>query len=816
MSRVYRAELTGAGGFSKPVALKIVDFDDDPDPKVRRAVLDEAKLTALLKHPNIVETYDVGEVEDATFISMELVDGWSLQDLMDDEPIPGPVALELLIQLCEGLVHAHELTVDGRRVNLIHRDLKPSNALVDRRGVAQLMDFGIARADEIVNRTTVAGGLKGTPRYMSPEQATGQPLDQRSDLFSMGSLIYAVTTGEHLFGGEQVLQVVADIVSKALDYTAIAARVDRRVPGLGDVTARCLQRDPGARFQSSAELLDRLKPLRTMEVSVAEWLKQHPSDDDVTAFPTSPTDDPNATKNAAPPEGTPDRTAGRDLRWVTAGLLVLLVALAAAAFSLTKEEEDPPPDENATERPATAAPDVADDAWRGWLRDFTSLRRRAVLRERAEGLADGARRSFFVEISGPLTAPTACEGLDLEALAAAHPDTIGSLAEAACRAARWDYKGALFHARKAWDHPPLRATAAPLVRRLLAFTQPCPELLRQLPTLLEATPNDIEGWSHLASTYARCGAPEQARAHIAKVEALLTDEMPARQRLAVSREVAVVFLNQLDLEAARPWLDTLERLHDPDDPDRKYYEVTSLGLFLQGRYQAGLERLRDGVDRLRDEIGIGYAVLAASRFYVLIGLQLVDEANRVARDMDRILSTSGDPADRYQALIARAAVNAARGTLTTDKMPQWIETASRKLDQLNDMGRAERDAQLGLLYSHVGTADQCETILNRADPANKLLGGCRLLVAERLLNTGKPFAARRQYERALTEILGARFLYAQMVPAALMGLARARLATGEPKTAREALRRLTTNYANADRTIPEVDEAALLLQAIPP
>ena len=147
-AKVYEAELNGPAGFRKRVALKIVS--DVLDEEHRHDLINEARLGALLRHPNVVDIYELVEVESQLFVAMELVEGPTFLDLVRNHgPPPAEIALELCRQITRGLVHAHGLKVDGRSANLIHRDLKLSNILLDPAGLAKISDFGIARAETI-------------------------------------------------------------------------------------------------------------------------------------------------------------------------------------------------------------------------------------------------------------------------------------------------------------------------------------------------------------------------------------------------------------------------------------------------------------------------------------------------------------------------------------------------------------------------------------------------------------------------------------------------------------------------------------------
>jgi len=243
MARVYRAELRGPSEFRKAVAVKVVRPGlASEDERLHESLLREARIGGLLKHPNIVDIYDFGEVGKQAWIAMELIEGTDLATWLEHfGPPPPPVVLEIGIAICSGLADAHELSEDGRPANLIHRDLKPSNVLVSRKGEVKVMDFGIAKASGIVDGTTCTGMVRGTPRYLSPEQALAEPLDPRSDLFAVGLLLYELALGEPFFDQTTVTAVVASLLEVEARIT-VPSRLDSLeecIPGLPAVVVAC-------------------------------------------------------------------------------------------------------------------------------------------------------------------------------------------------------------------------------------------------------------------------------------------------------------------------------------------------------------------------------------------------------------------------------------------------------------------------------------------------------------------------------------------------------------------------------------------------
>jgi len=263
MGRVYRATLSGPSGFRKEVALKVIRPRGVDRDEAVRAFIDEARLCGLLRHPNVVDVYDFGATDGQPWLAMELVDGWPLDAILrEHESLPPTVVLDIAIQVAEGLMHAHELADRGAPLALVHRDLKPGNVLVTRQGIAKVMDFGLARAtagDDSQDSQVV----RGTPAYMSPEQASGDPLDPRSDLFSFGIMLYELAVGERPFLRENVIALMMALVQveDALTDPEFLGRPDAAVPGLGPILRSCLRRDPADRFDRARVLVEALRGL---------------------------------------------------------------------------------------------------------------------------------------------------------------------------------------------------------------------------------------------------------------------------------------------------------------------------------------------------------------------------------------------------------------------------------------------------------------------------------------------------------------------------------------------------------------------------
>ncbi len=223
----------------REVAIKTVDIaqlrSEGPDAEAR--FLREAQSAGRLSHPNIVTIYDVGETDTLAYIAMEYLPGSTLRDLMDRSLLPLDLALDTALQMAEALAFAHEHGV-------VHRDIKPANVVVTgRRGRIKLTDFGIAHL--LNSNQTQTGQMLGSPRYMSPEQAMGREVDGRSDIFSLGAVLYEMLTGHYAFDGDSL----PTIVYRVINETPPAAMPSRGAlpSGLAELLARMLHKNPASR-----------------------------------------------------------------------------------------------------------------------------------------------------------------------------------------------------------------------------------------------------------------------------------------------------------------------------------------------------------------------------------------------------------------------------------------------------------------------------------------------------------------------------------------------------------------------------------------
>src|SRR5215471_685448 len=253
MSDVYLAAMRGPLGFNKLLVLKRLRNLED-DGQALEMFLDEARLAARLKHPNIVDTYDVGQEVDSYFIAMEYLEGQPLSRIlkatrtMDVHPT---VWVHIIAEALHGLHHAHELCdYDGTPLELVHRDISPHNIFVTYEAEVKVVDFGIAKTKLSLSRTE-SGFLKGKIGYMAPEQALREGLDRRSDIFAMGVVLWEALAGRRPFEGD-----VATILGKLthVDIPKLAELRPDVDPRLIRIVERALKRYPNDRFATAAEM----------------------------------------------------------------------------------------------------------------------------------------------------------------------------------------------------------------------------------------------------------------------------------------------------------------------------------------------------------------------------------------------------------------------------------------------------------------------------------------------------------------------------------------------------------------------------------
>jgi serine/threonine protein kinase len=371
MGIVYAAEDSRLG---RSVALKFVSSNFANDEQAVARLRSEAKAASALNHPNICTIYDIGEENGHPFIVMELMKGQSLRERLNGGPVKPLQLVDLGIEVADALHVAH---TEG----IIHRDIKPGNIFITERGLVKILDFGLAKltptlassTTDFSVHTSVSGVAHGTPAYMSPEQATGVPLDGRTDLFSLGVVLYEAATGHHPFPGKTPAVVLAGI----LDRTPASPLVHNPdlPPRLIEIIGNCLEKDRELRYQSAADLRADLKRLRRdLDATSARGLDRT-TDDTVRRrdtpmgllAPRSSASD----LSAAPTQWVETANRGRSRNIAWGGAVVLAAVVVAAAFWIQSRPDavpsegavpvgapvaaEPPPPPTRTPNPATDA-----------------------------------------------------------------------------------------------------------------------------------------------------------------------------------------------------------------------------------------------------------------------------------------------------------------------------------------------------------------------------------------------------------------------------------------------------------------------------
>ncbi len=341
MAEVFLARVVGEEGFRREVVVKRIlpHLQDDPD--LVRLFISEARLAARLHHPNVVQVFDFGQLDGQHFIVMERIAGKNLAELSRvyeerSERMPAELAIHVAHEVLCGLAHAHgHRGDDGAPAPIIHRDVTPSNVMVSADGEVKLVDFGIAKAAAAHGEVTRV--LRGKASYLSPEQVAGHPVDHRTDIFSVGVVLWELLSGARLFAGGS-------------EPERLRAVVEARVPPLGGpplppgleaVVQRALAREPAARPQTAAELAAELRPFRGS--AGREWLAvelerlaQHSTGPRVVMAPHTPPSGvarpPGLVPDVEQPEtealSGPARPAPKRRRATLLGLAAGLAALA--------------------------------------------------------------------------------------------------------------------------------------------------------------------------------------------------------------------------------------------------------------------------------------------------------------------------------------------------------------------------------------------------------------------------------------------------------------------------------------------------------
>jgi non-specific serine/threonine protein kinase len=302
----------------RSVALKVMSAELARNAKQRKRFRSEAKAASRLNHPNICVIHETGETVDGRpFLAMEFIEGQTVEALTRKSRLKIREVIQIGIQVAEALDAAHTL-------RFVHRDIKPGNIMLDRRGQAKVLDFGLAKtfsSDDAAAATTLtaSGVLIGTPHYMSPEQVLGAELDGRSDLFSLGVVLYELVAGQRPFLGKTIGETLDQIVHRQPEPLGLENPIFS--PALDEIIARCLQKKPENRYGSAKELAEDLTRLRT----AAERATQ----------PASSREPPRAAGEAKPAFERPQRSAKRNSRSRAAAVIVGVTVIAIGIIAWT-------------------------------------------------------------------------------------------------------------------------------------------------------------------------------------------------------------------------------------------------------------------------------------------------------------------------------------------------------------------------------------------------------------------------------------------------------------------------------------------------
>lgn len=392
MAEIFLAAVEGPEGFEKEVVIKRIRSHFASDPGFVRMFVDEARVASRLHHPNIVQIFDFDRHEDSYYIAMEYVRGHSLWELRRRSrellrPVPPVLSAWVAAEVARALEHAHGLERNGARVGLVHRDVTPHNVLLSFDGAVKLGDFGIARVGQGL---TAPGTLKGKFAYMSPEQARGEPVDARTDVFALGIVLWELLTGGRLFEGSNELAILRAVQGSEI---APPARLNPDVPArLSETVLRALSRDPAGRFQSAGEFERALREVLLAEARSVE-------DTDLGAFlraafapdPPAPTSEPAAAAEApAGRETAPARKGGARAGVPAREELPTVVVPRGeeGALALT-EPAEPPGEGSAAARPEPSF-GLRQALWVGGLAVLTGALIAAAAWRQSGAVQDGA------------------------------------------------------------------------------------------------------------------------------------------------------------------------------------------------------------------------------------------------------------------------------------------------------------------------------------------------------------------------------------------------------------------------------------------
>jgi serine/threonine protein kinase len=266
MAEVFRAVVKGPQGWERELVVKRILPQLSGNTEFTKMFIREAKISALLVHPNIVQTFEFGEAEGTYFIAMEGVQGVTLRELLtrlkkEQRAMPFMVIADIAKQVCTGLEYAHTLVgPDGNALEIVHQDISPTNIMLAFNGTVKILDFGIARAASFAEEEAKKGLIKGKVAYLSPEQVNMKPFDHRIDIFALGICMHEMMTGARLFQAKNDVARMRELLSKPIPPpSSINAAVPRE---LDRIVMKALEVDPDQRYQTTAAMAADLE--RTM------------------------------------------------------------------------------------------------------------------------------------------------------------------------------------------------------------------------------------------------------------------------------------------------------------------------------------------------------------------------------------------------------------------------------------------------------------------------------------------------------------------------------------------------------------------------
>jgi serine/threonine protein kinase len=319
MAAVHIGRLLGTAGFSRTVAMKRLHRQFAGDPEFVAMFLDEARIAGRIRHPNVVSTLDVVNLDNELYLVMDYVQGESIAHLMrslgqSNAKMPPGIAVSIACEMLAGLHAAHEATDDrGEPLGIVHRDVSPQNVLVGTDGIARVVDFGVAKAVGRI-QTTREGQIKGKTAYMAPEQIRGRPVDRRTDVYSASVVLWEMLTGERLFKSDSAAGAMTQVLEKVIPPPG--SIVPGIAAGLDAAVLRGLSRDAADRFATARELGRVLEEVcaRESAMRIGDWVRQVAGQvlderaQRITRIERSSLDGPTPPPGAAPPTLAPGRS----------------------------------------------------------------------------------------------------------------------------------------------------------------------------------------------------------------------------------------------------------------------------------------------------------------------------------------------------------------------------------------------------------------------------------------------------------------------------------------------------------------------------